>query len=308
MSTVLPPSTREAAVGPTAPLPRQTDPRGMRFAAALTTLVLVAVLLTQSTVLLAAQAAVFAIGGSLGVRRSPYAVIFATTVRPRLGPPAETEDARPPQFAQLVGLVFAVGRAGGLLAGPTAVGLIATGFALAAAFLNAVFGLCLGCELYLMVHGHPLSPRPTALLHSTAPPAAPPGPSQPRRYPHEPRRRTRRRRLGREPSRRRQPGESSWSRSTKTPRPTTRATSREPSRSTGSKTSRTRSAATSSTSNSSRSCSPSAGSATTTPSCCTAATTTGSPPTRTGTSSSTATTRCCCSTADARSGSSTPVS
>jgi disulfide bond formation protein DsbB len=127
------------------------DPRGQRFAAAVTTVVLAAVLLTESVWLLAFQAVVFAIGALAGVRRSPYALVFATAVRPRLGPPAHTEAPQPPRFAQAVGLVFAlVGLAGFVLGLPT-LGLAATGLALAAAFLNAAFGFCLGCEMYLLI-------------------------------------------------------------------------------------------------------------------------------------------------------------
>ena len=128
----------------------RVDPRGMRFAAALTAVVLAAVLVTESWVLLAVQAVVFAIGAFSGVRRSPYAVVFAKVVRPRLGPPRETEDARPPRFAQGVGFGFAVVGLLGFVIGSTPLALTATAFALAAAFLNAVFGLCLGCEFYLI--------------------------------------------------------------------------------------------------------------------------------------------------------------
>ncbi|MFB7476014.1 DUF4395 domain-containing protein [Kitasatospora sp. NPDC056184] len=130
----------------------QIDPRGPRFAAALTTLVLIAVLLTGSGLLLAAQTLVFALGALGGLRRSPYGWLYRTLVRPRLAPPTETEDERPPRFAQGVGLVFAAVGTAGLLAGIGWLGLLATGFALAAAFLNAAFGYCLGCELYLLVH------------------------------------------------------------------------------------------------------------------------------------------------------------
>jgi len=126
------------------------DPRGMRFAAAVTTVVLAVVLLTQSAWLIGVQAAVFAVGALLGPRRSPYAVLFARVLRPRLGPPTTTEDARPPQFAQLVGLGFAVVGVIGLGTGAHTLGLVATALAFAAAFLNAAFGLCLGCELYLV--------------------------------------------------------------------------------------------------------------------------------------------------------------
>lgn len=133
----------------------QIDPRGNRFAATLTTAVLAAVLLVAPSplalVLLAAQTAVFAVGALAGVQRSPYAWLFRTLVRPRLAPPTETEDPAPPRFAQAVGLGFAVVALVGYLSGATLLGAIATGFALGAAFLNAAFGFCLGCEVYLLV-------------------------------------------------------------------------------------------------------------------------------------------------------------
>jgi hypothetical protein len=121
------------------------DPRGPRLGAAVTAAVLALVLVTGSAELLAAQAAVFALGAA---GRSPYAVLYARLVRPRLAPPAELEDARPPRFAQAVGLVFALGGLVGAAVSP-ALFLLATAAALAAAFLNAAFGYCLGCEMYL---------------------------------------------------------------------------------------------------------------------------------------------------------------
>jgi hypothetical protein len=129
----------------------QIDPRGPRFAAVLTTLVLAAVLITGSGWLLAAQAVVFALGAFAGLQYSPYGWLYRTLVRPRLGPPSETEDARPPRFAQSVGFGFALVGTVGYLTGLTWLGLLATAFALAAAFLNAAFGYCLGCEVYLLL-------------------------------------------------------------------------------------------------------------------------------------------------------------
>jgi Domain of unknown function (DUF4395) len=132
----------------------RVDPRGPRFAAALTTLVLaVALLLSPSTatvVLLAAQAVVFALGAASGVQRTPYSWLFRVLVRPRLGAPGELEDAAPLRFAQTVGLGFTVVALAGYLLGLDLLGAVATGFALAAAFLNAAFGFCLGCEVYLL--------------------------------------------------------------------------------------------------------------------------------------------------------------
>jgi hypothetical protein len=135
---------------PLAGAPVRVDPRGPRFAAVLTTLVLLVVLATGSGALLAAQAAVFAVAAGFGLRYSPYGLLFRRFVRPRLGPPAELEDERPPRFAQAVGFTFAAVGALGYLTGASWLGIAATAFALAAAFLNAAFGYCLGCEVYLL--------------------------------------------------------------------------------------------------------------------------------------------------------------
>lgn len=143
------------------PTPSLVDPRGARVAAALTTAVLAAVLLTGNAWVLLAQAVVFALGAR---DRSPYAVVFRRLVRPRLGPPAELEDPRPLRFAQVVGLAFAVLALAGVAAGLPALTVTATGAALAAAFLNAAFGICLGCEAYLLLRRSPITrytPTPT---------------------------------------------------------------------------------------------------------------------------------------------------
>jgi hypothetical protein len=124
------------------------DPRGVRFAATVTTVVLAVVLLTGSGVLAALQAVVFAIPVVAGMRWSPYGAVFRTLLAPRLGPPREREDAAPVRFSQAVGLVFAAVAAIGYLSGAPVLGIVATAFALAAAFLNAAFGFCLGCEMY----------------------------------------------------------------------------------------------------------------------------------------------------------------
>ncbi|WP_215452047.1 DUF4395 domain-containing protein [Streptomyces sp. ATCC 21386] len=127
------------------------DVRGPRFGAAVTTAVLAVVLITGSAWLLAWQTFAFALGAAGGVGRSPYGRVFRALVRPRLGPPTEFEAPEPPRFAQGVGLVFALVGLVGFTVGPGWLGLAATGAALAAAFLNAVFGYCLGCEMYLLV-------------------------------------------------------------------------------------------------------------------------------------------------------------
>ncbi|NUT57493.1 MAG: DUF4395 domain-containing protein [Agromyces sp.] len=148
------------------PEPAGIDPRGPRFTAGVTAalLLLVAVLGfggadLAAWLLLTGLAALFAWGAFAGVRRHPFGLLFKRFVRPRLAPPDELEDPRPPTFAQGVG--FAVTVAGVLLG---AIGLplaipIAASLAFVAAFLNAVFGYCLGCQLYLLLVRARVIPR-----------------------------------------------------------------------------------------------------------------------------------------------------
>jgi hypothetical protein len=131
--------------------PNQIDPRGPRFVAWVTTVVLAVVLVTGNAYLLAAQAVVFALGAFAGLQYSPYVAVYRTLVRPRLGPPRELEDAAPVRFAQAVGFAFAVLGTAGYGSGLLALGYVATAFALMAAFLNAAFGFCLGCQMYLLI-------------------------------------------------------------------------------------------------------------------------------------------------------------
>ena len=135
----------------------QVDVRGPRFVAWITTAVLILTLLVSAVsvpaaaVLLASQTVVFAVGAVFGPRRHPYGTAFGALIAPRLGPVTEREPVAPLKFAQLVGFGFGVvGTAGFALGAPT-VGLVATAFALFAAFLNAAFGICLGCQLYPLV-------------------------------------------------------------------------------------------------------------------------------------------------------------
>ena len=138
---------------PVTPTATQVDPRGPRFGAAVTAVLLAAAIILGPGLglpLLILQTFAFGAGTLLGLRYQPWGWVFRRFVRPRLGPPAELEDERPPRFAQTVGLVFAVVALVGAFAGSPLVFYIATGFALIAAILNSVFDYCLGCELYLL--------------------------------------------------------------------------------------------------------------------------------------------------------------
>ena len=127
------------------------DARGPRFAAVITTAVLALALVTTSMWLLLAQTLVFAVGAIAGMRYAPYGLIYRFLIRPRLGPPTGFESAAPPRFAQGVGTVFAAVGVIGYATGVTAVGIAFTALALAAAFLNAAFDFCLGCQMYLFI-------------------------------------------------------------------------------------------------------------------------------------------------------------
>jgi hypothetical protein len=127
------------------------DARGPRFGAVITTAVLATALATNNVWVIVAQAIVFAIGAIKGPQFTPYAFIYKTLVKPRLKGEAPAEDVRPPQFAQTVGLLFALTAVAGVLLGANVIFTVAIAFALAAAFLNAAFNFCLGCEIYLLL-------------------------------------------------------------------------------------------------------------------------------------------------------------
>ena len=127
------------------------DARGPRFGAVITTAVLATALATNNIWVIVAQAVVFAIGAIKGPQFTPYAFIYKTLVKPRLKGETPAEDVRPPQFAPSVGLLFALTAIVGLTTGVNVIFTVAVAFALAAAFLNAVFNFCLGCEIYLLL-------------------------------------------------------------------------------------------------------------------------------------------------------------
>ena len=127
------------------------DARGPRYTAALTTLVLSAALITESNLIIGFQFAVFLSAVLFGLRRSIYGFLYRNLIQPRLSGPVPSEYESAPRFAQLIGALFAFTALISGLTGNSTLFLIATGFALSAAFLNAAFGFCLGCQLYLLI-------------------------------------------------------------------------------------------------------------------------------------------------------------
>lgn len=137
--------------------PAGIDPRGPRFGATITSvLLLITVFLALDSATLGAAfgllvfiTASFAIGAFLGNSKHPYGFIFKKLVRPRLAAPKELEDPRPPQFAQLIGLIVAGAGVVLYIAGLQGGLVFAAGAAFIAAFLNAAFAFCLGCQIYV---------------------------------------------------------------------------------------------------------------------------------------------------------------
>ena len=144
------------------------DPRGPRFGAAITAVLLVVTIvlglgspalgstaadraLEPAFVLLALITAVFAWGAFAGIQRHPYGALYKAIIRPRLGAPDYLEEPEPPTFAQLVGFLVTIIGVVLHLAGVPYGLVAAAAVAFIAAFLNSVFGLCLGCEMYALL-------------------------------------------------------------------------------------------------------------------------------------------------------------
>jgi hypothetical protein len=127
------------------------DARGPRFSAAITTTILALALITESNYLIGFQFTVFLSAVIFGLRKSIYGLVYRNLIQPRLSGPIPTENEAAPRFAQLIGALFAFVALLGGVTGNTAIFLTATSFALVAAFLNAAFNFCLGCQIYLLL-------------------------------------------------------------------------------------------------------------------------------------------------------------
>lgn len=163
-------SDSSPATSPATQSPKSIDARGPRFGAAITaTLLLIGVFLAAigtspsagsatvservadpAFILLGILALLF-VWGFASPATAPWGVLFRKAVRPRLGAPTEFEDPRPPRFAQVVGFIVVTA---GLVLHLAGVPWALFGFgaaAFVAAFLNAAFAFCLGCEFYFIL-------------------------------------------------------------------------------------------------------------------------------------------------------------
>ena len=135
----------------------QIDPRGPRFGASIINVfsIIIFFLALDADSLATAQAILaivwvsFLWGTLFGNTKHPFGILYKTVVRPRLSAPKELEDSRPPRFAQFVGLVVtSLGFVLSALAVPYGVAIAAAAL-FAASTLQAYFGYCLGCQIYL---------------------------------------------------------------------------------------------------------------------------------------------------------------
>lgn len=131
--------------------PAPIDPRGPRFNQAVLATALLAGFLVDWRPVVPVFAVVLLAGAALGPKYGPFLALYAQVIRPRLGPPREMEDPRPPRFAASVGVVFLTAGSLAFLAGSPGLGWGLALIVAALAALSAVTGICVGCEIYLLL-------------------------------------------------------------------------------------------------------------------------------------------------------------
>ena len=131
--------------------PKPIDPRGPRFNQAVLTVALLGAFLLDAEPVVPVFAVVLFLGAAFGPRYGPFLRLYAEVIRPRLAPPSELEDPRPPRFAAAVGVLFLAGATVAFLAGAEALGWALALIVAALAGLAAVTGICVGCEIYLFL-------------------------------------------------------------------------------------------------------------------------------------------------------------
>ncbi len=133
------------------PAPKPIDPRGPRFNQAMIAALLLVGFVLDWWPIVPAVAVILAVGAALGPRFGPFLALYAHVIRPRLEPPAELEDPRPPRFAATLGVVVLAASTVAFLAGAAAVGWVLALLVALLAGLAASTGICVGCEIYLFL-------------------------------------------------------------------------------------------------------------------------------------------------------------
>lgn len=131
--------------------PQPIDPRGPRFNQAVLTVALLAGFLLDAQVVAPVFAGVLFLGAAFGPRYGPFLRLYAEVIKPRLSPPDELEDPRPPRFAAAIGVAFLGAATVAFALGAPAVGWGLALVVAALAGLAAASGICVGCEVYLFI-------------------------------------------------------------------------------------------------------------------------------------------------------------
>jgi len=131
--------------------PTPIDPRGPRFNQAVLTLALLIGFVFDWKPVAPAFALVLLLGAAFGTRYGPFLRLYAELIKPRLQPPSELEDPRPPRFAATVGVVILTAATVAFAAGATTAGWTLALIVAVLAGLSATTGICVGCEMWLLV-------------------------------------------------------------------------------------------------------------------------------------------------------------
>lgn len=131
--------------------PKPIDPRGPRFNQAVLAVALAAGYVTQVWYVAPVFAAVLFLGAAFGPRYGPFLRLYAEVIRPRLAPPTELEDPRPPRFAATIGVLFLTAATVAFVRDAPALGWTLALIVAVLAGLAATTGICVGCEVYLFV-------------------------------------------------------------------------------------------------------------------------------------------------------------
>ena len=134
--------------------PRPIDARAPRFNQGVLTAALLVGFVFDWRIVIPVWAVVLLLSAVGGSNLGPFLRLYRDAIQPRLGPPPELEDPRPPRFAATVGVVFLGAATLALLLGSPG---LAWGLGLvvaALAALAAVTGICVGCEVYVWIKKH----------------------------------------------------------------------------------------------------------------------------------------------------------
>jgi hypothetical protein len=144
------PSAVPATAAAGLPPARMIDPRGHRFGAGLSALILIGSFLTGFVPGVAIVLASIGISAAFGLRWSIYGAIWRRIVTAAKLGKTEPEHEYPPRFAQTLGSVALVLS---MIAFAVEATTVAWGFALAVAGLQTLLGVtgyCLGCRMYFL--------------------------------------------------------------------------------------------------------------------------------------------------------------